>query len=1372
TDDSDKYSKNSRYGRCKLETYFGDKAEAEEYYAILDSIRKSIKGKRKEFSPCVFPWHTAKLEKNDIVYRMAYIARVLDDNDKIDEVCGFLGETEAYIRASIIALLLNDPKTKIQKEALTAALCDKGEYGRKYAFDIIKRVKLSPENYLQMEGMLRYKAADARANIISLLCGRADEELYGSFSRLIADKKEEKRVAALDIALRLSKDEERRELFEKCLPLVSAVENPTTKEKILIDNITKGEKSQSSESLFTDEDAYNPELPDNEYSVRCAELFMKYFPDSAVGAALIPKKYNSMASKIKKAAAEFSGDCKAFKQAEEDLLSLDECIKEHRGREFVSYDGEVRTVDCYDVYFRIRDENGRSSVPFIEDWIKWSSERGVDIIRLTRMKIAWTGFRVINEFSKAAEKYVRALFGNGFEKYIRLDYESHIESIIRELEKRIGSSKLVIGTHRSTAFDSPTEYNRWVAFDSTITGDRRRLAFAAVMWSMKAVPDEDAVIAYKYRYNISTEHEYVSRLFEHPKIAEISRYINSDGEHGEYHFALSFLAVRRDGMLIEKVKTDNVRDMIQFNNYSYERGSMTSFETPDVLAFVKNAYLGKIPEKTVYWKIFRTNVLNRAMNVLSNITATYKERDRQVYRGRGYNCWQLGRAKYDVTHYLGRKDDDTGEPFNEEEIKRLEYAANIYEKSLGVVLDAELNRGDSETPYSGAVRSVNRIYGVKNFAAILSALGKDVLKRSMYSDSKSKKGSLSHLLSVCIPDEKDNAEALRDLLKDTDITEKRLIEAALYSPEWLDIVGEYLGWEGFTSACYYFMAHMNEVFDDKRIAMIAKYTPLSDDELNLGAFDIDWFRSAYEAMGEKRFDMIYDAAKYISSGAKHSRARKYADAALGKLDAVETVKIIADKRNKDLLMAYALIPLSGEDDICERYLYLRKFLKESKKFGSQRSAAEKKATETAMRNLALNAGYADITRLTLRMETKLADDAKELFENKEIDGVTVRLTVDENGKADIICEKDGKRLKSLPARIKKNEYILKLTETKKKLVEQYRRTKQMFEQAMEDGIEFTVEELKILHNNPVAYPIIKNLVFEINGGLGFISGNNLADYAGNTLTVSDKDIAVTAHSHTLYKAGHWAEYQKYLFENKIVQPFKQVFRELYVKTDDEAEMAHSLRYAGHQIQAAKTVACLKGRRWVADVENGLQKVYYKENIVAQIFAAADWFSPADIEAPTLEWVRFSDRKTGEPIVIKEIPDIIFSEVMRDVDLAVSVAHAGGVDPETSRSTVEMRAALLEFTLPMFKLKNVEIDKHHAYIDGKLASYTVHLGSGVIHKQGGSMIAILPVHSQHRGKLFLPFADDDPKTAEILTKVLMLAEDGKIKDPSILDQIKR
>ena len=1338
-------------GHCDYSCYFRSSIEAEEYFEILSEILGGIKGKSAEFSPCVFPWHSAALVRSDILCRLAFIADSLRDNDKIDGIVTRLTEIDAsgISRSRIIRLLLSKPETDTQRRVLAEEVCDKESWSREAAFKIIQETKITPENYLRLEEMLKYKNSEMRSNLITLLMKQKDDALFGSISRLLSDKKEEKRTAALDIILQLSKDKKRKSVYEKSIPLAAAVEAPSTKEKILIENITGKKKTEkaASESLFTSADEYFPMLPENDYARECADLFMEYFPDSQVRMVLNSNSgYGALAAKVKNV---FKGiitgtDCAAFTQAREDLISLSECIKAHRDMEF-RYNGEARTLDCYSYEFHAVDENGERTVPFIADWEKWFDDRGMDTVRMMRLKTAWAGYTETNEFTAASEKYVAALFGNGFEKFVALDYSNHLGTILSELVKR----KL------------PAE--KWA-------GDRRRLAFAAVMWFMKAVPDSDAMFSYKRNTYQNTAH-----LLSHAQIAEVTESINNYGEYPEYYIALRYLAMQKCYKHPLNQRRDRLFGRLSSPGWN-QRGGITTLSAPNPVNFIDAAYSGSISERTMYWFIFRDKSqrednLSSALNILSNITSAYREQGRQVAGGRGRSSWQLRRAKYDVCSFIGRKGGDVDSPFTEEENKKLEFAAEVYEKILGIVLDAELNRGDSETPYSEAVSSINRIYGGKNFAAILSALGKETLERSSYSSGKSKKSSLSHLLSVCIPESSDNADSLRALIKDTDITEKRLIEAALYSPEWIDIVGEYLGWEGFVSACYYFMAHMNERFDDKRKAVIARYTPLTEEELNLGAFDIGWFKSAHETIGEKRFDMIYTAAKYISDGAKHSRARKYADAVMGKMDTSETVKTVADKRNKDLLMAYALIPLADDNDLCERYLYLQKFLKESKKFGSQRSASEKKAVETAMRNLALNAGYSDTARLTLRMETKLIDDNRELFEEKQVGDVTVKLVTDENGKTEIICQKGGKALKSIPAKLKKDEYIVRISEMKKALTEQYRRTRAMFEQAMEDGTEFTAGEINILLNNPVILPIIKNLVFACGGKLGFIEDGKLADHSGKSKKLSENDKIIAAHTFLIYKDGHWTDYQKLLYDRGIVQPFRQVFRELYVKTEEEKEMEHSLRYSGNQIQPAKTVACLKSRRWVADIEDGLQKVYYKENIVARIYAMADWFTPADIEAPTLEWVEFSDRKTGKPIKIKDIPDVIFSEVMRDVDLAVSAAHAGGVDPEASHSTVEMRAALLEFTLPLFKLKNVEIKEHHAHIEGKYGDYTVHLGSGVIHKKGGSMIAVLPVHSQHRGKLFLPFADDDPKTAEIITKVLFLAEDGKIKDPAVLSQIK-
>jgi hypothetical protein len=127
--------------------------------------------------------------------------------------------------------------------------------------------------------------------------------------------------------------------------------------------------------------------------------------------------------------------------------------------------------------------------------------------------------------------------------------------------------------------------------------------------------------------------------------------------------------------------------------------------------------------------------------------------------------------------------------------------------------------------------------------------------------------------------------------------------------------------------------------------------------------------------------------------------------------------------------------------------------------------------------------------------------------------------------------------------------------------------------------------------------------------------------------------------------------------------------------------------------------------------------------------------------------------------------------MRDLDLVVSVAHRGGVDPEASASTLEMRAALVRETCALLRLDNVRVKEPFAIIDGQLAHYSVHLGSAGAARLPGGALLLVPVHSQHRGRLFLPFADDDPKTAEVLSKILLLARDSEIRDPGILDQLR-
>lgn len=237
----------------------------------------------------------------------------------------------------------------------------------------------------------------------------------------------------------------------------------------------------------------------------------------------------------------------------------------------------------------------------------------------------------------------------------------------------------------------------------------------------------------------------------------------------------------------------------------------------------------------------------------------------------------------------------------------------LYDAIIPVMVDTELRRGEAETVFSGDINGITCIKGVEYLVRILMALGKDTLGRESYyswyySPGSGKREVLSGLLKSCYPGEEDDGQVLKKALKGTNIRADRLVEVAMYAPQWIDAIQEYLGWEGLKSGCYYFMAHMNERFDDQKIAMIAKYTPLSAGELQDGAFDIDWFGEAYGLLGEKNFGLLYKAAKYISDGQKHSRARKYADAATGKVTLEALREQITAKRNKDLLMSYAEYP--------------------------------------------------------------------------------------------------------------------------------------------------------------------------------------------------------------------------------------------------------------------------------------------------------------------------------------------------------------------------------------------------------------------------------------------------------------------------------
>ncbi|WP_336020349.1 DUF4132 domain-containing protein [Fusobacterium polymorphum] len=1316
-------------GKLNSKTYFKDKKEALEFFDIFENAFSLMKEKSKVFDPCIFPWNIESIDTEKISTTLLFIAILYPDDILKNKVMGYIKEIDTWNRGRFLEVLFEKPSNKEQKDFIITMLSDRTSAGVT-AYEIVKNNNLTKEYPREIEDLLRLKNADTRKNLIDLLMSQDKKELLISIDNLVSAKNENKRLAGLDI-LNLANSKQ-KPLYDKkeVKNLVAKISSPTDAEKILIENLSDKKKKESENTLSK---LYNTEYKlDLPYEIKEVEKLSKTIKKNKKSEYIIENSLN-----IKK----------IFTKSTDELFKivkkLSELYVKNEDYEYMSFYTKEYTLlrdrfhitkDVTNISYSDRQQ--LANFPLEDVWRDFYKKEIKDFSTLWQLNVLLTreyNGGINDSNIKECQDFYKKLLGFDITELKTKLKKANLKYIFTENYYNDTGYVLEI---ISMLYKEYCKENKDYLFEigKVFTG-----------YLLENFEAKD-IVEQKERYNKEIYYN-VNIYYLNPGIyylfARIIPYL--EFYSNEKSFIESFILRYNLDEKIKKYTNENLkgceiggrRKVLELRDYT--------------IAIVLN-----IAEKDLIYK-----------DILEIENKTEDEK-KEVF-------WSLDTYMNNYRNILAKKENKRLVNLNQFMLN--EALKIIYDegrKIVDYVVQNELKRGDSPTIYSKSLHKIYRIEGIDYLVQILQSLGKETLDRGSYywGGNDTKKSVLSHLLKVCYPTEKDNSKELAKKLKGTDITEQRLVEVAMYSSQWLEIIESYLGWKGLASGCYYFQAHMSDV-DRNKEGLIAKYTPISIDDLREGAFDIDWFKSAYKELGEKKFEMLYDSAKYISDGAKHSRARMFADAVNGKLNLKETEKKIEDKRNKDLVASYSLIPLlkDKQKDALHRYQFLQKFLKESKKFGAQRRASEAKAVNISLENLSRNMGYSDVTRLIWNMETALINEMKEYFVPKKLDDVDVYIKIDDLGQSEIIYEKAGKELKSLPTKLKKDKYIETIKEVHKNLKEQYCRSRKMLEEAMEDGTEFYGYEIENLMTNPVIAPILKSLVFKMGNDLGYYVDNKLKSAKKKFVAVKDDSLLKIAHCFDLFESGEWATYQKDIFDRELRQPFKQVFRELYVKTVDEKGRDKSLRYAGHQVQPAKTVALLKTRRWIIDGQEGLEKVYYKKNIIAKIFALADWFSPADIEAPTLEEAQFFDRKTFKPILIDDVPDLIFTEVMRDLDLVVSVAHIGDVDPEASHSTIEMRKAIIEFNCKLFKLKNVTFTENHALIKGERAEYSIHLGSGLIHQKAGSAINVLPVHSQHRGRVFLPFIDDDPKTAEIMAKVLLFAQDDKIKDVFILEQIK-
>lgn len=344
-------------------------------------------------------------------------------------------------------------------------------------------------------------------------------------------------------------------------------------------------------------------------------------------------------------------------------------------------------------------------------------------------------------------------------------------------------------------------------------------------------------------------------------------------------------------------------------------------------------------------------------------------------------------------------------------------------------------------------------------------------------------------------------------------------------------------------------------------------------------------------------------------------------------------------------------------------------------------------------------------------------------------------------------------------------------------------------------------------DHPLLAPMVRHLVWNFTMAETSVTGlpraGAIEDASGQVM--SPGPATTVSLWHPLHsRLDHALAWRRRLETLGVTQPFKQAHREIYTLTEAErATGLHTNRFAGHLLRQHRFKSLCDQRGWHFalmgdwDSHNTPTRNLDRVNLNVEY-----WVDVAESEPPLpsgiypiikTDRVLFRHGR-GEPVALGDLPPILFSEVMRDLDLFVSVASIG-YDADwtdgawaqrfeaylSNHSLAELnglaaaRREVLLSLLPRLSISDrCSVDDRHLIVRGKLRTYKIHIGSSnVMVEPDGTYLCILPStgKASKLEEVSLPFEGDDTLSV-ILSKAFLLADDDRIRDQSIVSQIGR
>ena len=121
------------------------------------------------------------------------------------------------------------------------------------------------------------------------------------------------------------------------------------------------------------------------------------------------------------------------------------------------------------------------------------------------------------------------------------------------------------------------------------------------------------------------------------------------------------------------------------------------------------------------------------------------------------------------------------------------------------IVQIELERGELPTAATRPAGEVQSLTGMATLFRLLAALGQKPFARQRLGEGRVE--VLTHLISVTFPAESDTHESFAAQVKQSKLTQERLLQLAFLAPQWLAHIEHALGWPGLREGVWWFLAH-------------------------------------------------------------------------------------------------------------------------------------------------------------------------------------------------------------------------------------------------------------------------------------------------------------------------------------------------------------------------------------------------------------------------------------------------------------------------------------------------------------------------------------------------------------------------------------